>query len=55
MSRAYRRVDPDQPTAAEIAEREAERDARDAGLDDRDLTARLLGDPPRRRSAQAVK
>ena len=48
MPRPYRRRDPDQPTAAEIAAREAERDAR---LDDRDATARLLGDPPRWRSA----
>jgi len=54
MPRPYRRRDPDKATAtaAEIAAREAERDAR---LDDRDATQWLLGDPPRWRSAQAVK
>jgi hypothetical protein len=54
MPRPYRRRDPDQPTAtaAEIAAREAERDVH---LDDRDATQRLLGDPPRWRSAQAAK
>jgi hypothetical protein len=52
MPHPYRRRDADQPTAAEVEAREAERDAHQ---DDRDATQRLLGDPPRWRSAQAVK
>ncbi len=34
---------PSAPTAADIAQREAERDGR---IDDRDDAQRLLGDPP---------
>lgn len=41
---------PDGPPAADVAARFAERDAREA-MDDRDLVARWLGDPPLWRSA----
>ena len=52
MTRPHNKREPDQPTASDIAAREAERDAR---LDDRDAPAKLLGDPPGWRSALASR